>query len=609
MELFKRIFKYVKPYTKQLILANVFTILVVIFSLLSVLMLFPFIDLLFNDAPKTITDKTITSIFDLKDIITVYFAEIVSDYDKLDVLKYLCLLILVTFFLKNLFTYLQTYFMSVVEQGILKDLRFDLYKHYLELPLSFFTDERKGNLISRIINDVQIVKDSLIAVVNSLFRDPPSLIVYSVVLFMFNWKLTMIIFLLAPVSGIILSKVGNSLKRSSTKSQEKISDITSTLDETLGAIRVVKAFGMEDYEKKKFRKENETYFDLLVRLSRKRALGSPISEFIGVITIVIILYFFGADIIKGKSEMTPGAFIFYLAIFFQMMPSLKLFGQMFNSYKEGTAAAERVFGLLDTEATIVNTPDAVMLTDFNKNIEFKDASFKYEKSEYILKNINLRIEKGKIIAIVGPSGAGKSTLVDLIPRFYDLTAGNLFIDGIDVRNINIESLRKLMGIVTQETILFNDTIRHNIAYGENNIPIEQVIEAAKAANAHKFIESVENGYDTIIGDRGIKLSGGERQRLSIARAILKNPPVLILDEATSSLDTESEILVQQAIERLMHGRTSIVIAHRLSTIQNADKIVVLDKGLIAETGTHNQLLNTSGLYKKLYNLQFRYQET
>ncbi len=609
MSLFRRIFKYVQPYTKQLVLANIFTILVVIFSLLSVLMLFPFIDLLFNDAPKTVSEKTITSIFDLKDIITVYFARIVSDYDKLDVLKYLCILILITFFLKNLFTYLQTYFMSVVEQGILKDLRFDLYKHYLELPLSFFTDERKGNLISRIINDVQIVKDSLIAVVNSLFRDPPSLIVYSVVLFMFNWKLTLIIFLLAPVSAIILSKVGNSLKRSSTKSQEKISDITSTLDETLGAIRVVKAFGMEDYERNKFKRENETYFDLLVRLSRKRALGSPISEFIGVITIVIILYFFGADIIKGQSDMTPGAFIFYLAIFFQMMPSLKLFGQMFNSYKEGTAAAERVFGLLDTEATIVNSPDAVILTDFVNNIEFKDASFKYEKSEYILKNINLNIEKGKIIAIVGPSGAGKSTLVDLIPRFYDLTSGNLFIDGNDIRKVNIESLRKLMGIVTQETILFNDTIRHNIAYGENDIPMEQIIEASKAANAHRFIETIESGYDTIIGDRGVKLSGGERQRLSIARAILKNPPVLILDEATSSLDTESEILVQQAIERLMHGRTSIVIAHRLSTIQNADMIVVLEKGIIAETGTHSQLINTSGLYKKLYNLQFRHQES
>ncbi|MDZ4711817.1 MAG: ABC transporter ATP-binding protein [bacterium] len=608
MNLYKRIFKYVRPYTKELILANVFTLLVVIFSLLSVMMLFPFIDLLFNEARKINPEKTITSIFDLKDIITNFFGTLIGDYDKISVLKFLCGLILVTFFLKNLFTYLQTYFMATVEQGIVKDLRFALYRHYLDLPLSFFTDERKGNLISRIINDVQIVKDSLVAVVNSLFRDPPSIIAYSVVLFLFNWKLTIIIFLLAPVTAFILSKVGNSLKRSSIKSQEKISDITSTLDETLGAIRVVKAFGMEDYEKKKFQKENTTYFDLLVKLFRKRALASPISEFIGVLTIVIILYFFGAEIISGKSDMTPGAFIFYLAVFFQMMPSLKLFGQMFNSYKEGSAAAERVFSLLDTKVNIINAPDAKDLKEFTERIEFRDASFKYDKSDYVLKNINLKIDKGNIIAIVGPSGAGKSTLVDLIPRFYDVSAGELLFDNINVKDVNIESLRKLMGIVTQETILFNDTVRNNIAYGESAIPLEQIIESSKAANAHKFITNFENGYESIIGDRGVKLSGGERQRLSIARALLKNPPILILDEATSSLDTESEILVQQAIERLMHGRTSIVIAHRLSTIQNADKIIVISKGEIAETGTHEQLLMTSGVYKKLYDLQFRHQE-
>ena len=332
MKYYLRIFKYVKPYTRNLILSNVFTLLVVAFSLLSVLLIFPFMDLLFNKTTPNPTSE-ITSIFDLKDFIISNFAGIVEKYDRTEILKYLCLLILVTFFLKNLFIYMQTYFMSVVEQGILKDLRFALYTHYLELPLGFFTEERKGNLISRMINDVQIIKDSLIAVVNSLFRDPPSIILFSIVLFMFNWKLTLIIFLLAPVTGIILSKIGNSLKRSSIKSQEKISDITSTLDETLGAIRVVKAFGMEDYEKNKFKKENDTYFELLVKIFRKKALGSPISEFIGVITIVIILYIFGRDIINGSSDMTPGAFIFYLAVFFQMMPSLKLFGQMFNSYK------------------------------------------------------------------------------------------------------------------------------------------------------------------------------------------------------------------------------------------------------------------------------------
>ena len=608
MNHYKRIIRYIKPYSKQLILANVFTVLTVLFSLLSVILIFPFIDLLFNTNKTAVSDTEITSVFDLKNIIIKYFAGMVDKYDKSDVLTYLCVLILITFFLKNLFIYLQTYYMAVVEQGILKDLRFELYKHYLNLSMSFFTEERKGNLISRIVNDVQIIKDSLIAVVNSMFRDPPSIIVFSVVLFLFNWKITLIIFLLAPFTALILSKIGNSLKRSSIKSQEKISDITSTLDETLGAIRVVKAFGMEDYEKNKFKKENETYFGLLVKIFRKRALGSPVSEFIGVITIVIILYIFGSQIINGSSDMTPGAFIFYLAVFFQMMPSLKLFGQMFNSYKEGTAAAERVFGLLDTEVKITDAPDAVVIKDFKSDIEFKNAYFRYEKSEDILKNINLKISKGEVIAVVGPSGAGKTTLADLIPRFYDLTEGSLLFDGTDIRKLKVKSLRKLMGIVTQETILFNDTIRNNIAYGESEIPLDKIIEASKAANAHKFIENTDNGYDTIIGDRGVKLSGGERQRVSIARALLKNPPILILDEATSSLDTESEILVQQAIERLMHGRTSVVIAHRLSTIRSADKIIVLSKGEIAETGNHNQLIQSDGLYKKLYELQFRHQE-
>ncbi len=607
MKLYKRIFKYVKPYWKQLALSNLFTLLVVIFGLLSVMMLFPFIDLLFNNSSPA-PASNVTSIFDLKNLITSYFAGVVSQYDKLDVLKYLCLLILTTFFLKNLFSYLQTYFMAAVEQGILKDLRFDLYRHYLELPLSFFSDERKGNLISRIINDVQIVKDSLIAVVNSLFRDPPSIIGYSVVLFLFNWKLTLIIFLLSPLTAFLLSKIGNSLKRSSIRSQEKVSDITSALDETLGAMRVVKAFGMEEYETKKFAQENNLFARLQTKLVRKRALGSPISEFIGVITIVIILFFFGSEIIKGSSEMTPGAFIFYLAVFFQMMPSLKLFGQMFNSYKEGLAAAERVFKLIDTKSGIVDAPDAKIITSFENSIEFRSGYFSYNTGENVLRDINLKINKGSIVAIVGPSGAGKSTLVDMIPRFYDLTEGKLTFDGTDVRNIKISSLRSQMGIVTQETILFNDTILNNIAYGVADTPLDKIIAASKAANAHDFISKMESGYDTVIGDRGVKLSGGERQRLAIARALLKNPPILILDEATSSLDTESEILVQNAIVKLMEGRTSIVIAHRLSTIRSADVIVVVDKGQIVESGTHDQLLITSGLYKKLYDLQFRHQE-
>jgi subfamily B ATP-binding cassette protein MsbA len=325
---------------------------------------------------------------------------------------------------------------------------------------------------------------------------------------------------------------------------------------------------------------------------------------IGIVTITVILYFIGSEIVTGRNNMTPGAFFVYLGIFFQMMPSLKLFGQVFNSIQEGIAASERVFEILDTKPKIYDSIGAVELNAFNKNIEFRNVSFRYDKGEGILTSINLEIKKGEILAIVGPSGAGKSSLVDLIPRFYDIEGGSLLIDGVDIKRFTLASLRRMMGIVTQETILFNDTIKNNIAYGLRDIHFDQILEASKAANAHIYIQNLENGYDTIIGDRGIKLSGGERQRLAIARALLKNPPILILDEATSSLDTQSEILVQQAIERLMKGRTSIVIAHRLSTIQNANKIIVLEKGEIVESGTNEELLKLNGLYKKLYNLQF-----
>jgi subfamily B ATP-binding cassette protein MsbA len=589
-------------------MANLFMLLVVVFSLLSVLMIFPFVDLLFKENPTAVNSQNITSIFDIKDIIVYNLASFLQQYSKMQTLLILCIAIVVTFTLKNIFSIMQTFYMTIVEQGVLKDLRSNLYKQYLSLPLSFFTEERKGNLISRLINDVQIMRDSSIAVINSLFRDPPMIISYSVILFLFNWKLTLIIFLLAPVTALVLSKVGDSLKRSSQRSQEKISNITSILDESIGAIRIVKAFNMESYEMKRFDYENERYKKDIIKLDRKRSLGSPISETIGVLTFAIILYIVGYQLINGTSDMTPGSFIAYLGIFFQMMPSLKLIGQVSNVIKEGSVASQRVFSLIDIKPDIVDALDAKPVKDFHDSIEFKNASFKYEKSSEILKNVNLKINKGEIVALVGPSGAGKSTLVDLIPRFYDVQSGEILIDGTNIKRVKSGDLRKLMGIVTQETLLFNDSIRNNIAYGETDIPIEKIIEAAKAANAHNFISKLEEGYDTVIGDRGVKLSGGERQRISIARALLKNPPILILDEATSSLDTESEILVQQAIEKLMEGRTSIVIAHRLSTIKNADKIVVISKGEIVETGKHSELLEQNGLYSKLHNIQFKYQE-
>ena len=608
MKVFWRFFKYLKPYVKPLAAANFFMLLFVIFSLASIGLVMPFIDLLFNQSPEKLGTELSFSILNLKEWLSYQLNEFVQSYSKLQLVTYLCILIIIVFLFKNLFSYLQTWFMSFVEQGIIRDIRLQLYTHFHKLSLSYFTEEKKGILISRIINDVQIIKDSMIAVINSIFRDPPLIIIFSAVLFIFNWKLTLLVFALLPVTGFILAKIGDSLKKRSIRSQERIADITSILDETFGAMRIVKAFGMENYEIERFREEEKKYFRLLTSLIRRRALASPITEFLGVITISIILYFIGTQIVLGKSDMTPGAFFVFLGIFFQMMPSIKLFGQVFNSIQEGIAASERVFSILDTTPKIIDAPNAIEFKSFNKGIQFQNVSFKYEKSDLILNNINLEINKGEVLAIVGPSGAGKSSLVDLIPRFYDVTDGSILIDGIDIRIITMKSLRSFIGVVTQETILFNDTVKNNIAYGLQDVSPDKIIEAAKAANAHNFIQVLKDGYETVIGDRGTKLSGGERQRLSIARALLKNPPILILDEATSSLDTESEVLVQQAIERLMKGRTSIVIAHRLSTVQRANKIIVLSDGEIVEEGTHELLLSKLGLYHKLYNMQFKLDE-
>jgi subfamily B ATP-binding cassette protein MsbA len=608
MKVFWRFFKYLKPYVKPLAAANFFMLLFVIFSLASIGLVMPFIDLLFNQSTVQPGTEVSFSFFNLKEWLSYQLNEFVQSYSKLQLVTFLCILIIIVFLFKNLFSYLQTWFMSSVEQGIIRDIRLQLYTHFHKLSLSYFTEEKKGILISRIINDVQIIKDSMIAVINSLFRDPPLIIIFSAVLFIFNWKLTLLVFALIPVTGFVLAKIGNSLKKRSLKSQERIADITSILDETFGAMRIVKAFGMENYEIERFREEEKKYFRLLTSLIRRRALASPITEFFGVITITIILYFIGSQIVVGQSDMTPGAFFVFLGIFFQMMPSIKLIGQVFNSIQEGIAASERVFSILDTTPKILDAPNAIELKVFNKGIQFQNVSFKYEKSDLILNKINLEINKGEVLAIVGPSGAGKSSLVDLIPRFYDVIDGSVKIDDINIRNITIKSLRSFIGVVTQETILFNDTVRNNIAYGLQDLSLDKIVEAAKAANAHNFIENLKDGYETVIGDRGTKLSGGERQRLSIARALLKNPPILILDEATSSLDTESEVLVQQAIERLMTGRTSIVIAHRLSTVQRANKIIVLSDGDIVEEGTHEVLLGKLGLYHKLYNMQFKFDE-
>jgi subfamily B ATP-binding cassette protein MsbA len=578
----------------------------VVFNIVSVGLVMPFVDTLFKPESQATAPVQEEGLTGLKAALTALIDTFIRHYDRMDLLLALCILIVVSFVLKNLFGLAQTYFISGVEQGIMRDLRVALYKHLHSLSLSYFTEERKGNIISRLTNDVRIVNDSVMALINSMFRDPPQIIAYAVVLFLFNWKLTILVSILLPVTGLIVGKIGDALKRASLSSQEKMSEITSILDETLSGIRIVKAFGMEHFEIEKFRAVTKRYQDAILKIVRRRAFGPPISETLGVTAVAVILWFMGKSILQGDSDMTPGGFLFYIAMIYQMIQPLKLFTQVFNSFQEGVVAGERVFRVLDEKPRIFSKPGAEPLGRFHDRIEYDHVSFRYDTGRMVLNDVSFCIRFGEIVALVGPSGSGKSTLVDLLPRFYDVTEGAVRIDGRDLREIDVDSLRASIGVVTQETILFNDSVRNNIAYGHPEIPEEQLVEAAKAANAHDFILKLPLGYETRIGDRGVKLSGGEKQRLSLARAILKNPPILILDEATSSLDTESELLVQEAIEHLMKGRTSIVIAHRLSTVQHADNIIVIEDGRVRESGKHADLLShDDSLYRRLYDLQFR----
>jgi len=434
-------------------------------------------------------------------------------------------------------------------------------------------------------------------------------LIYLSIAIAISWRLTIISFLAFPVALIIISWIGLKLHKESRILQEKMADITSFLQETIFGEKIVKAFNMEEFENNRFKIETKKYFNTILRMTRIRNLSTPVTEFVSIAAAAIIIWYGGTQVIIDKT-LTPGEFLGFFLVVFQIMTPIKELTTVTNRIQEATAAGKRIFEILDTEPNVKNDPNPIKIESFEKEIVFQNVSFKYDESENLinnvtLKNINLSVKKGEILAIVGPSGAGKSTLVDLIPRFYDPNEGEILLDGINLKKIELKSLRGLIGIVTQETILFNDTIKNNIAYGLSDISIDKVIEAAKAANAHNFIMQTPDGYDTVVGERGLKLSGGERQRISIARALLKNPPIMIFDEATSALDSESEILVQEAIERLMFKRTSFVIAHRLSTIRNASRIIVLEKGQIVQIGTHEELILQDGLYKKLYEMQFK----
>lgn len=520
-----------------------------------------------------------------------------------ETLKVLCLTIMVVFLTKNIFLYMKNYFMTVVQFHLITEMRNRLYKHFNALSLSYFDQKKSGELTSIIINDVANLRRALGTSFHQLLVEPINLLAFIILLFIISWKLALLSIVILPIAGLTILSIGRSIRRKSKRTAAMIAGITNIITETLSSIRVVKAFAMEGYEVQRFFKETHHYFQLILRRAKLRLLASPITETLGVMIGVLLLWVGGVEVLSGEG-LTPEDFLRFILLLFAMMDPLRKLSKVNVSLQAGAASAERIFSILDTEPNIVDKTDSVKINSFEKQIMFNNVSFKYEFDDTVLKDISFEIEKGSVVALVGSSGAGKSTLADLIPRFYDVDKGGITIDGHDIRDLSLNSLRRLMGIVTQETILFNDTVRANIAYGQIDVNDEQVIPAAKAANALEFINELSEGFDTVIGEKGVKLSGGQRQRLAIARAIMKNPPILILDEATSALDTESERLVHKALETLMVDRTVLVIAHRLSTVTNADKIILLDKGEIKEMGTHNELMEKKGLYSNLYNIQF-----
>ena len=616
MNTYYRVLLYIKPYRKHLSASVIFSILYAFLNTVSVYMLIPLLNTLFQEKgalqPQT---QSVTPAIDTpvgnwfskigSDIASSFKSYVFSGTDR-EILLKICFLILLAFFLKNVFGYLQAYFLAFVEQGMIRDLRNQSYVHLHKLPMSYFKNEKTGNLISRITNDVNVVQSSVSAVFLNMIREPLTILFFLGLALSISWRLTLFSVFVLPFTIGIISWIGLILRKQSGFLQEKMADITTTLHETITGVKIVKAFGMEEYENRKFKTQTQSFFKLVLKMARIRNVASPLTEFLSVLVGGAMIYYGGALVLVDKT-LNASEFIVFLLAIFQMMPPIKELSSVNNRIQESSAAAVRVFEILDTEPAIKNVESPVSVSEFKEKIVFQNVSFHYDDDdEPVLKGINLNVKKGDVIAFVGSSGAGKTTCVDLLPRFYDPTSGNIFLDGVDIKNIRLEDLRKLMGIVTQETVLFNESVRSNIAYGIDDCSDEKLIDAAKAANAHNFILELPNGYETIIGEKGTKLSGGQRQRLSIARALLKNPPIMIFDEATSALDNESEVLVQQAIERLMTERTTFVIAHRLSTIRNADRIIVLDKGQIVQDGKHDKLLKEeNGIYKKLYELQFR----
>ena len=566
-------------------------------------MVIPFLGILFETQAKVYNPPPLSlNASALKDNFYALISSTIDEKGKVEALLFICILVLVTFFFRNLFRYFSLYFLTPIRNGVVHDLRMDLHKKIISLPLPFFTEKRKGDLTARMTSDLVEIEWSIMSSLEMLFKDPLNIIIYLATLVFISPQLTMFVIILFPITGLIIGVIGRSLKKSSDRGQNKMGDLLSIIDENISGLRIIKAFNAENHINSNFEKESSEYKSIMTKLLRKKDLSSPMSEFLSTIVMVIVMWFGGQLVLNADGGLTAQEFIGYILIFSQIIPPAKSLTTSYYYIQKGSASAQRVYEILDAENEITDVENPKQIKLLNNQIEFRNLSFSYEKQE-VLKNINFRIGKGKMIALVGQSGSGKSTLADLLARFYDINQGEILIDNNNIKEIALHDLRALMGIVSQESILFNDTIFNNIRLGNINASEQEVIEAAKIANAHDFILETQNGYHTNIGDRGNKLSGGQKQRLSIARAILKNPEILILDEATSALDTESERLVQDALDKLMDSRTSLVIAHRLSTIQNADEILVLDKGSIIERGTHQELIAQNGHYKKLSDLQ------
>ncbi len=614
--LYLRLISYLRPYWRQIGLVLFFNLGFVLFSTLSVWMVAPVISTLFesHDQVRVVQTPTESSpaaaepesggSFNINKWLKLQVNKWLYREDPREMLMVLCLFIVISFTLKNYFAFAEFYWVSYIEQRVIKTLREQLYAHVLRQPLSFFNDRNTGNLISRIINDIDAVNVAVNRSFTKIIRDPVLILLYVFILFSISWQLSLVTMIIFPVSTVLIQKIGRSLKRRSTRVQQRIADITATLQEVISGIKVVKAFGMEAYENEKFREQTQRHFKAVLRQVRMKRLASPLSETLGILVMVAVLWYGGQLVLTGRL-LSSEDFIRFIVIVFSMMEPLKSLGEFNNNINIAVASGKRIFSVLDTPPRIADKPDARVLERFERDIVYRDVFFRYrEDGEWVLRGLNLKVEKNQKVAFVGSSGAGKTTLLNLLPRFYEVTRGQVLIDGVDIREVTQASLRELMGIVTQEVILFNDTVANNIAYGKKEFRREQIEHAAKLANAYDFICSLPEGFDTFVGERGMLLSGGQRQRISIARAILKNPPILIFDEATSSLDSESEFLIQAAIENLMRDRTVLIIAHRLSSIINSDKIVILENGQVVDEGPHDELMQKSSRYRRLYQLQY-----